>query len=225
MKHDKLRDMVRSILPSRDRIGPPRAKAGRKRAHRRAIRAELRQADTAADLLRDVCVRDIVQLRRDGDKLNHFMRWCESITEGMSTEEALAHVRGILPHDIIGDHAYGHWYVHRKYPNRWPYVSRAEHERRKHQSYHDSAAFRLRRALGEDPSLHHRLNAEIKSRKKPDEPRRLLLGLHDVEAFIDAIEGETHRLERDILFRMIEEIEKGGQSAALRFVNHPLQAA
>ena len=34
--------------------------------------------------------------RRDGDKLNHFMRWCEAITKGMTTAEALAHVRSIL---------------------------------------------------------------------------------------------------------------------------------
>src|SRR5687768_11470347 len=93
---EKLRDMVRSILPSRYRIGPRQDKALRKRAHRRHIRAEIRSEDpeaAAADLLRDVSVSDIVQHRRGGDKLSHFIRWCEVITRGMTTDDALGYVR------------------------------------------------------------------------------------------------------------------------------------
>lgn len=106
---EKLRDMVRSILPSRYRTGPRRSKMQRKRAHRRGVRADVAHANPTADLLRDVNVSDIVQWRRDGDKLNHFMRWCRAITKGMSQQGALDTIRAILPKNLIGDHAYSHW--------------------------------------------------------------------------------------------------------------------
>jgi hypothetical protein len=218
---EKLRDMVRSILPSRYRTGPRKDKALRKRAHRRAIRVDLRHQDheqAAADLLRDVSVADIVQYRRYGDKLAHFMRWCEAITKGMTTEDALGYVRGILPKSLIGEHAYGHWEIHRKYLNA-NFLPFRETLRRRAQSYHDSATFRLRRALENDPWLHARLNAEIKSRNMFDPSRRLLLGLHDVESFVHDIrprEPDPYYSERVTMLRLIDEVEKGGRKAALR---------
>jgi len=211
---EKLRTMVRSILPSRYRTGPRSFKAIVKRAHRRGVRLDVRVEDheeTAADFLRDVSVAWIVSWRRGGDKLNHFMRWCEAITEGMSTEEALGYVRSILPKSLIGEHAYGHWEAHRG--DRFgTFVERTKPAARRQQSYHDSATFRLRRALRADPELHGRLNAEIKARKMFDQPRRLLLGMHDVEAFVD----DADAIERQAMFRLIEEVEKGGLTAALR---------
>lgn len=207
--------MIRSILPSTYRVFARRTKATRKRAHRRAIHIEARVEDpieTAADLLRDVQLRDVVLDRRSGDKLSHFMRWCEAITKGMTTKEALEYVRAILPKGLIGDHAYGHWEHHCKYRrNRGALVPHAEQNRRSEQSRRDSTIFRLRRALQEDPELHARLNAEIKRRKLADEPRRLLMGLHDVEAFIDDIGC----FEQRVLLELLEEVEKGGLRAAL----------
>jgi hypothetical protein len=70
INEEKLRDMVRSILPSTHRTGPPWAKAARKRDHRRKVRIELHVEDpetTKADLARDVYVVDIVSWRRAGD--------------------------------------------------------------------------------------------------------------------------------------------------------------
>lgn len=220
---EKLRDMVRGILPSRHRTGPRWAKAERKRGHRRAVRTDLRIEDfeeTAADLLRDVSVTDIVNWRRGGDKLSHFFRWCHAITRGMSTEDALSYVRAILPKSLIGDHANAHWeglrnprYFGSRYVHRDP--------ARALQSYLDSATFRLRRAYRADPGLHGRLNAAIKAARPFDEQRRLLQGLHDVKAFVHDLRPtrghcEPHSTERAIMLRMIDEIEKGGLTAALR---------
>lgn len=209
--------MVRSILPSTSSRYARFAKASRKRAHRRTIRTEVRvehPEETAADLLRDVRVSDIVWDRRTGDKLSHFMRWCEAITEGMTTAEALGYVRGILPKSLIGDHAYGHWETHCKYLiRRGSFIPYAEQNRRKEQSWRDSTIFRLRRALRADPELHARLNAEIKRRKLADEPRRLLMGLHDIEAFID----DAGCFERRVLLELIEEVERAASGPPLLF--------
>ncbi len=215
MRNDKLRDMIRSILPSTYRRYARMAKAGRKRALRHAIHVEVRVEDheeTAADLLRDVRVNDIVRDRRSGDKLHHFMRWCEAITEGMSTQEALEYVRAILPKSLIGDHAYGHWRTYCKRRRfRESFVPYAEQNRRQEQSSRDSAIFRLRRALRADPELHTRLNAEIKRRTLLDEPRRLLMGLHDIEAFID----DAGCVETRVLMELIEEVERAASGPPL----------
>lgn len=217
MRKDKLRDMIRSILPSMARRYARRAKAGRKRNIRRSVRNDLWNENFEVDLHREAYLADVVRDRRGADKLNHFMRWCSAITEGMSTQEALDHVRAILPDSVIGDHAYGHWETFRKYrdkPRPWlvGWISPARRE----QSFLDSTTFRLRRALAVDPTLHARLNAEIKSRKVPEEPRRLLAGVHDVEAFVQAITDCAFALERRLTLELIEQIErqKGGRKAA-----------
>lgn len=221
---EKLRDMIRSILPSTYRSGPRRAKATRKRRHRRKVRGDLRHQDpetTKAALTRDVRVGDIVSWRRGGDKLSHFLRWCERITKGMTADEALAFVRGLLPASVIGDHAYSHWEVHRKPRYSWFAGGRRRSPERELQSYRDSTTFRLHRALRLDPELHARLNAEIKRRKALDEPRRLLAGAHDVEAFVEDVRTQKcghYQTERSIMLRLITETEKGGRKVALRIL-------
>lgn len=111
---EKPRDMVRSILPSTRRRNARYAKAFVKRRHRRQIHEDVHHDDpatTASDLSRDVNadMGGIVRYRRSGDKLNHFLRWCEQITDGMGVDEALAYVRKLLPASVIGNHAYRHW--------------------------------------------------------------------------------------------------------------------
>lgn len=220
---EKLRDMTRSILPSRYRTGPRDEKALRKRDHRRKIRRELSFEDpecTAADVARDVHVEDIVQWRRGGDKLSHFLRWCERITDGMTVDDALGFVRGILPHTIVGDHAYSHREWHRK-PNYFGGFGSGRSRERTLQSYRDSATFRLRRAMELDPSLHGRLNAKIKAAKMFEAPRRLLAGLHDVARFVEDVRprpgDDPYASERSLMLGLIGEVEKGGHRAALRF--------
>ncbi len=88
----------------------------------------------------------------------------------------------------------------------------------------DRMCFRLRRALAFDPPLHARLNAETKQRKAAGEPRRPLMGLHDVDTFIetvfiryDARWPDAFKTERAVTLKLIAETEKkGGRKAALR---------
>ncbi|HEY0156595.1 MAG TPA: hypothetical protein VGF28_04820 [Thermoanaerobaculia bacterium] len=179
---EKLRTMIRSILPSVARRFARRAKAAENRTVRRGVRMALRNEDEKADPRRNSRHSGTVAWRRGADKLNHFMRWCEELTEGMSTREALDHIRALLPRNLIGDHAYSHWEGHRR-RRRAPFVSWKEEQRRATQSLHDRTCFALRRLLTERPEVLGELNAAIKRQKTSDEPRRLLFGIHDVEAF------------------------------------------
>src|SRR5688572_14445836 len=111
---EKLKDMVESILPSKNREAARAAKARTNRKHRRVVRQDVCGDVTDADRRYTITQNSNVGWRRSGDKLAHFIRWCEKITSGMTTREALAFVQAILPKSLIGDHAYGHWETHRK---------------------------------------------------------------------------------------------------------------
>ena len=126
----------------------------------------------------------------------------------MSADDALSYVRSLLPKNLIGEHAYGHWEQHRKPSpyHRYHYIPYS----RKLQSWIDSKRFHLRRVLTEDPSLHGYLNAVIKSRKPFDVKRRLLAGLHDIDAFVgDIAEADDCAPERAALQKLIEGGPKG----------------
>src|SRR6185369_17044056 len=93
MNENKIKTMVRSILPSKARKTARRAKAAASRVVRRAVRQEVRSEDpeeTKADWNRVADQRYIIQDRRDADKLNHFMRWGDAITKGMANDDALS---------------------------------------------------------------------------------------------------------------------------------------
>ena len=206
MKRDKVKDMVRSILPSKSPGWARWAKTTTTREARHAVNMEIRCQDpelTKGDWHRGADQSDNVRQRRGSDKLNHFIRWCDAITRGMTADDALSYVRSLLPKNIIGEHAYGHWEQHRKPSpyHRYKYIPYS----RRLQSWIDSTRFHLRRALTEDPSLHGCLNAVIKSRKPFDMNRRLLAGLHDVDAFVrDIAEGDDYGGERAALRELIE---------------------
>lgn len=224
----KLRTMIRSILPSKNREAARLAKTALKRRVRRAVRGDLRSVDfetTKADLLRDANQSYNVMWRRGGDKLSHFMRWCHSITKGMPAEEALGYVRGLLPRNVIGDHAYGHWESERRPRYYGPtYIRR--YPDRVWQSYYDSTRVRLDRILRNDPASLGELNARIKSLRQPGEPRRLLRGIHDIDRFIYEICADRKfAIERRCLDESIEQHDrKGGLRAALQRFTAPYRS-
>ncbi len=220
MKKDKIKDMIRSILPSKARRRARFTKAMLNRMTRHAVRRDLHVENPDADLRRKPYFGVMLRDRRGADKLNHFMRWCSAVTEGMSDQDALSHVKSILPDSLIGQHAYGHWEAHRKPRPYRVFVSSHVPYEKQEQSFIDSTTFRLRRALKVDPSLHGRLNAEIKARTPEDQQWRVLAGVHDVEAFV----RDINWLERKITLELIEQIEKqkGGRKVALRVL--PLTA-
>lgn len=185
MQKDKIRDMVRSILPSKNREAAGKAKRMVKRRVRRCVRVDVRLHETEdRDLWREAEID--VYWRRLGDKLNHFIRWCHALTRGMDREDALSLVRAFLPHNVIGDHAYTHWKVQagdRPFTN----ATWREARRRRVQSTFDRMVHVINRAMEIDPDFAGNLNRLIKERQQPDQPRRLLLGRHDVEAFVRRI--------------------------------------
>ena len=220
MRTNKTKDMIRSVLPSTARKGARHAKANRKRRVRRHVRQDLHREDfePKADLKLDARLSDVVWDRRGADKLNHFMRWCEAKTKGVDTDDALGYVRSILPSSLIGDHAYGHWKAHRM---RHQFRFRYEPPQSL-QSYIDSTTCRLKRALDVAPDLHHALNASIKREKVEGDPRRLLRGVHDVDAFVRDTAWPDKRgdddlfyIERRVTRDLIDRVEKGGREAAL----------
>jgi hypothetical protein len=166
-----------------------------------------------------------VSWRRGGDKLNHFMRWCERMTDGMTKREALALVRGVTPRNLIGDHAYGHWEGHLEYGHSRRRTSYLERGQRRVQSYVDSTTFHLTRALAIDPNVHSRLNAAIKARKATDEIRRMLGGIHDVASFVRTIAKSEYAeawpsysgpdpyvIEREETSKLIEGTERAAEN-------------
>lgn len=213
---EKLLEMIRSILPSKSRDSARFFKAHERRVVRRGVRQALHTEDaeeTAVDFTVDADQSGNVSARRGSDKLNHFMRWCESLTEGLSDEEAIDFVRGILPNNLIGDHALSHWEAHCRYRGDRKRIPERERRARFLQSFYDRTRNRLLAALHDDPDFLGRLNAAIKARAL-GAPALLLHGVHEVDAFVHAliVEGALARslplepwLERDTLFQLLDE--------------------
>ncbi len=124
---EKRRDMARSILSSKNREAARAALAQVKRANRRAIAHELGRyagqrvaIDDVAEGLEDwdewsdlrrypyIEIDANVRWRRDGDKLNHFIRWAIATTADVPIDDRLSQLRWILPGSLIGHHAMTH---------------------------------------------------------------------------------------------------------------------
>lgn len=158
-------------------------------------------------------MRWIVWSRQGADKLNHFMRWCDKLTQGLPLKLKLQKVRAMLPNTVIGNHAYGHWETHCKYRRRVR-TSYKETRQRATQSRYDRTRHALRAALAENPTLFRALNADIKRRRLLADPlnemkRRLLYGMHDVDAFVHDLLFDhlgCYKIERVALasFRLLE---------------------
>jgi hypothetical protein len=114
---EKLKDMIESILPckARHRKTAYFFKRMERRRVRHLVNLNLRTCDgegyTDKDLMLKPYQSENVWQRRSADKINHFMRWGDRLTEGMPEEEALAYIRKLLPRSVIGDHAYSHWEI------------------------------------------------------------------------------------------------------------------
>lgn len=122
---DKIRDMTRSILPSRNREAARSAKARVHRADRRVSREELSAFEGKLDgeLVDDCAPRErddpelrteigfVVDMRRSGDKLGPFLRWARARTRTLATPRAKYDrmKRLLAPGTLIKDHALGHF--------------------------------------------------------------------------------------------------------------------
>lgn len=114
---EKVRQMARSILPSRrGRTAKENLRAIEQR-HRAMVKRELRLIDEVGeprDCFDPHCdpqyeVAFEVRERRDADKLSHFEKWAVHTTKDIpDPRERVVKMRAMLPKGLIGDHAMTH---------------------------------------------------------------------------------------------------------------------
>ncbi|WXH30462.1 hypothetical protein WA016_04432 [Myxococcus stipitatus] len=113
----KSREMARSLLPSTYREVARKDKAFAKRSARRASRVRISQLSRAPELAEDcaeleedssVEMKGVVSGRRHADKVHPFIRWAEQKTQGQPRETRLDLMRATLPPGVIGHHALSH---------------------------------------------------------------------------------------------------------------------
>jgi hypothetical protein len=204
---EKVRDMSRSLLPSKNREAARQARARVHRSARRQSRVEMawlaRDPESFEDLagLDDdgtVEIRQVVDLRRGGDKLSPFIRWARAITRRMPQHSRMGHLRGLVPRGVIGDHALLHLSNRKdfEHPNEtaqreaW---QRAWRTRRTPYFLDPRVHEELLRAVLSAPDGHRTFNLWLRwghTRDTPHERRpsgaRMLFGLHDVQPFLFA---------------------------------------
>lgn len=199
---EKRLDMARSVLPASARARKA-ARAARRQVHHRT-RADQRtslatsthdddydERPVATDRRGEV--RENVRRRREADKLGPLIRWANANAHRLGPDPASRRtaLRAILPDGIIGDHAMTHIEREPAFrvgpPPSWLATRRESDDDRRRR-----LAAALRCALVERADRFGELNALLKARWVPvaDHPEvrpRLLLGLHDVDAFVDDI--------------------------------------
>ncbi|HEV2361392.1 MAG TPA: hypothetical protein VGS21_06805 [Acidimicrobiales bacterium] len=216
MLTDKRRDMARSVLPSTKRRRAAAGLALVRRRHRRSIHQQLARLsgplDVAAVLEFDLgvddkfpnhLIHDEVLDRRSFDKVAPLIRWAVASTGHIRLEDRLSHVAAALPANVIGAHAVSHLAHHEELavdkPHSWVYPVHHRHP------LDDGAALSelLRRVL--EDGHHGALNRLLKAAA---EPMRPLLGLHDIESFVEETltgpevwkRASRSHVPRDLLF-------------------------
>ena len=114
---EKVRQMARSILPSKRSSTSRVILQGIEQSHRAYVRQNIRRIDEdweLPDSFDPKCDPQIkvaweVGERREADKLGHFESWAVSKVKDIPDADArVAHMRAILPDGVIGQHAMGH---------------------------------------------------------------------------------------------------------------------
>ncbi|GMU00527.1 hypothetical protein KH5H1_46470 [Corallococcus caeni] len=211
---EKVRQMARSLLPSKNREASRAARASIHRAARQAARQELAAWVQGGDPEQDVPplapwerreIRQQVNWRRSGDKVNPFIRWATARTRDLPREDRRGHVRGLLPRGVIGEHAMSHlvWTDAFRDPlqDRW---RQRQKQQRKGALLDRGEQAQLLRALLLEPEGHRTFNRFLRERytwtrtlngqaaanRKLTEPppHRALLGVHDVNPFLDSLQ-------------------------------------
>jgi hypothetical protein len=168
--HDeKVRDMIRSVLPSTARHGVRATRRLIHRAERRTVKDRLRAGDDVGVVDTRGAISEMVWA------LDHFR--ADPVLRDASTAERLEHFRRLLPDTTIGRHALSHiaWplerlgHQHRPQPHRWRPPSIAT----------------TVRALYE-AGYHGALNKRLKIRLLPT-----LAGIHDIDRFAEAAGQST----------------------------------
>ncbi|MCK8500640.1 hypothetical protein [Myxococcus fulvus] len=214
---EKSLQMARSLLPSQWRQQARWYRASQSRSTRRAVKLRVSQMAREPDLFEDCANLDedaaskmgwVVHRRRRSDKVNPFIRWAKHRTADEPRDSRLSRIRGTVPEGVIGAHALGHLRREEHF------MSTAElaHQpawrlrtKRRHLPERGLLA-RLLRELLLLPEGQKVFNAYLKracaqgwgKRRGFDgqvhvvmngrRPVRLLMGVHDVLPFLDAID-------------------------------------
>ena len=128
MQKDKIRDMIRSILPSTAVKGSREDRANAHRANRKKVRQTLHQYNNnewededemimrlhESDFTRRRTIGMMVRDRRGADKINHFVRWCEKKTKHIpedKPQERYSYIASLIGGvgDVIREHAMSHF--------------------------------------------------------------------------------------------------------------------
>ncbi|NOK09734.1 hypothetical protein [Corallococcus exercitus] len=213
---EKVRQMARSLLPSKNREASREARARIHRAARQEVRQELAQWLQFKDLEEDVPplapwerpeISQQVYWRRAGDKVNSFIRWATARTRHLPREARRGHARGLMPQGVIGEHAMSHLErmpafedpVEAAWRNRYWLRQR---EQRKGALRDRGEQAELLRALLLEPEGHRTFNRFLRERytwatsprnqghwlgRAEVPPHRPLLGMHDVFPFLDTL--------------------------------------
>ena len=204
---EKRREMARSVLPSNARKSARDGLRAIARSHRRRGRQALREMrDNLCDEADDDLVADVedrletrltnsqarrkgelwsvIDRRREADKIHPLMRWAPAAVAHLDVEDRLPTLRSWLPDGVIGWHAMTHldWVDGLRNDdlehNRWfrSYGARP----------YDIERERAARVATIESILDRGLHAELNRRlKRAGLSERLLMGRHDVEAFVE----------------------------------------
>ncbi|AKF87168.1 hypothetical protein MFUL124B02_38775 [Myxococcus fulvus 124B02] len=219
---EKSLQMARSLLPSQWRAQARQHRALLSRSTRRAVRVRVSRMALEPDLFEDCAELDedaaskmggVVSRRRRSDKVNPFIRWAKHRTAEELRDSRLSRIRGTVPEGVIGAHALGHLRGEKHF------MSTAELARSKahfwrgksRRSSERGLMAQLLRELLRIPGGQKAFNGYLKrasakgwSRRlghdgqrrvvfHGDDSLRLLLGVHDVLPFLDAIEVHARR--------------------------------
>lgn len=113
---EKVRQMIRSLLPSTNRNGARNDKRAVKQAFRSKNKRKLRQVAAHSyewddDIWFENDARElrmVVQNRRNADKVGPFINWVTAKTKDMPQENRKSYVRRLVPDNTIGQHALTH---------------------------------------------------------------------------------------------------------------------
>jgi hypothetical protein len=192
--HDeKRKDMIESVLPSTARTMARAERARLHRRRRRSVNMELTTGSTdpvGRDVRSDVA--ELIYSRRAADKVAPLERWALAVIDrdpdlrDASVDEQVEYFRQLLPDTKIGRHAVSHVYFALEWRARRPWTGVV--------SRPTMTAEDVRRLLERD--LHAELNRQLKQRHPAP---RLLRGLDDVDAFVQAGDVEVARIVRRLL--------------------------
>lgn len=187
---DKIRDMVRSILPSTARNYARRHKRQIARSNRRAERIAVEDMDYEDgldfdDRQRNIDLSWMKSERRTHDKVKPLMRWAPKVTKGLP-DKRVAQLRAMMPKNTIGEHAIGHV----EYLSQFRNANEALYNYR---PYQDSELPPVPdyKSMLYDVCIHlHGLYNQYTKHgvyrsdfTKDNRPNRLLKGLHDIDSY------------------------------------------